>query len=111
MIFIYNKQNIYSKIKIKQAYKKNISFDEINNNDIFFKGIDEDIDDKNIGKNSVNKTLIINNNLPNNNCNTLNQGNYKFIDYLNEKSKNNHFNETMPATSREFFDNQINDNV
>ena len=110
-LFIYNKQNIYSKIKIKQAYKKNISFDEINNNDIFFKGIDEDIDDKSIGKNSVNKTLIINNNLFNNNCYTLNQSNYKFIDYLNEKSKNNHFNETMPATSREFFDNQINDNV
>ena len=91
-LFIYNKQNIYSKIKIKKAYKKNITSDEINN-DIFFKEIDEDIDidDKSIGKN---------------------QGNYKFIDYLNEKSKNNNqFNETMPATTREFFDYPKNDNA
>ena len=112
-LFIYNKQNIYSKIKIKQTYKKNIISDEINNNDNFFKEIDEDIDinDKNIDKKSINKTLIINNNLFNNNCNTLNQSNYKFIDYLNEKSKNNQFNETMPVTTREFFDYQINDNI
>ena len=56
---------------------------------------------------------IINNNLVFNNYNnTLNQSNYKFIDYLNEKYKNNLFNETMPVTSREeIFDCKLNDNV
>ncbi len=92
------------------------------NND-FFKEIDEEIGSKDSQDNDEsNKIMTINNgnnynycknnpvynlsemfcNNYNNTNNTLmNQSNYKFIDYLNEKCKNNKIIESHPGTARE----------
>ena len=109
--FIYNKHNINNKMKIKQNNKNVNIFNEVNTNDNFFKEIDEDVEDENRDKNynienKLNKDLI-----HNNYCLTLNKSNYKFIDYLNEKYKNNKINETLPRTTREVFDYQIKDSI
>ena len=102
---------------ISKLYKKKIEKEkEENINNEFFKMIDEEeaysyddeLDENNNDKflnKSLNHSYIINNRK--NNLLTYHNGNiqdnheYKFFDYLNEKSKNNKYNETLPITYRE----------
>ena len=117
-----NKSNNFNYIKkrcnyISKLYKKKIEKEkEVNINNEFFKMIDEEeaysYDDeldenennKNINK-SLNHSYIINmrknNLLTYHNDNIQDNHEYKFFDYLNEKSKNNKYNETLPISYRE----------
>ena len=66
--------------------------------------LDENENNKNINK-SLNHSYIINmrknNLLTYHNDNIQDNHEYKFFDYLNEKSKNNKYNETLPISYRE----------
>ena len=99
-----NENNYYNNIHIKPKIK-------VNNNNDFFKGIDENIDN-NIDINYNNKIFNYKdlnseneykmnkyNDLHSINHNyTLNKNSYKFINYINEKYNNNKLNETLQDT-------------
>ena len=53
----------------------------------------------------------INNLLTYHNDNIQDNHEYKFFDYLNEKSKNNKYNETLPITYRENHSSFINNKL
>ena len=101
---IYRKQNLKEKNINKIKIKNN--FNNISNN--FSKEIDEEISNEKIDKKNSYKELF--NKTYKYYSNTLNQNNYKFIDYINEKNKNQ-FNATLPGTSRDISDSFIKDKI
>ena len=117
------KQLLINKFNADNTIEKNEYNDKCDGiNNEFFKEIDEEINtgesiDNDENNNIINKIYNINdkkNNsykknkiyslsdvFCNNFNNTINQSSYKFIDYLNEKCKNNKLTETLPGTVRE----------
>ena len=108
--------NISKMQKEKQRLMlKKAKANEINMNEEFFKSIDENINSENI--NDLNNSHILGiksfnyKNMYTYHCeNIANNDEYKFFDYINEKCRNNNYNETLPLTNRYEKDYFINRN-
>ena len=108
--------NISKMQKEKQRLmSKKAKANEMNMNEEFFKSIDENINSENI--NDLNNSHILGiksfnyKNMYTYHCeNIANNDEYKFFDYINEKCRNNNYNETLPLTNRYEKDYFINRN-
>ena len=99
----------------QRLMSKKAKANEMNMNEEFFKSIDENINSENI--NDLNNSHILGiksfnyKNMYTYHCeNIANNDEYKFFDYINEKCRNNNYNETLPLTNRYEKDYFINRN-
>ena len=121
--YIKKKCNYISKLYKKKKEKEKgenindeffnlIDEEEINSDD---DELEENVNDTYFNKNLNNSYIIrrknINNLLTYHNDNIQDNHEYKFFDYLNEKSKNNKYNETLPITYRENHSSFINNKL
>ena len=124
------KQIVLSKFNLLNNSANSNKIKDISNDkdeDIYnelFRETDEEINDENFNINNMNKTMVsyyknnsfldeknhnLSDLLPCNCNNTLNRSSYKFIDYLNEKCKNNcQLTETIPRSTKEILDSDRN---